>query len=58
MYPETARLVETKEERFGKVTSVVDAYVVTHLATYHIVIIDANFETRRRYRRWRRFSVL
>jgi hypothetical protein len=56
VYPETLRLLESKAERFVKVCLVVDAYVLIRLVTYHIVIIEANFETR--YRRWRRFSVL
>ena len=58
MYPETVRRFESKEERLGKDCRVVDAYVVFGPATFHIVIIEANFEARRRCRRWRQFSVL
>ena len=58
VYPETVRRFESKEERLGKVCRVVDANVVIGPVTCHFVIIEAKFEARRRYRRWRRFSVL
>lgn len=58
VYPETVRHFESKEESLGKVCRVVDAYVVIGPVTYHCVVIEAKFEARRRYRRWRRFAVL